>query len=592
MRMIAAVCLCAILPAADGAAMELPLVELDYDVPYYQVTRVEYLEDKEGALAIEDIIALADSGGFTISNEDVNNFGFTSSVYWLRFAVRADGSAPEKQWMLELGYPLIDDVELYFLHADGRLDIRKSGDRRPFSSREIWHRHFVWKIPDVDQSVKTMYMRVKSKGSVRLPLSIWESAYFYRADSKEQVIFGLFYGIHLALVLYNLFLFISVRDTSYLYYSLYLANLTLLLASMTGFSAQYLWPEAYNWANIAVPFFAGLGVYFGVWFTRRFAQSNVYAPGMDMVMSIISYSGLVLIGLLLFIDYSIAVKIATSMGVIILHAIFITIVWSYVRGFRPALYALFSFIPVFIFIFLAILNNIGAVPDSFYPEYGSNIGIALSSLVLSFGLANRINMLDEEKKKAQLSAWKTERRLSLELINAQEKERKRIAAELHDSIGQTMLVIRGKILSVLKAGQSNSNDNETLESASELASQSVTEVREISHNLHPHMLERLGLAKAVESYTQHALETASIDYSINIEPLDNIVQTSNEIHIYRIIQEGINNIVKHSGAAHARVEILNSGNAVENFYRRMMVQGITRMLSRYRQLNRGWVCTV
>jgi two-component system sensor histidine kinase ChiS len=140
---------------------------------------------------------------------------------------------------------------------------------------------------------------------------------------------------------------------------------------------------------------------------------------------------------------------------------------------------------------------------------------------------------------------------SKQLIQSQEKERRRIAAELHDSLSQNLIVINNTIQQV----ESPDGSQQQMQQISSMVMESLDEVREIAYNLHPHQLDRLGLKKAVESVINKVAHATDIQFSLNIDDIDNIFPKDLEITFYRIVQEAINNIVKHSEAQKASVRI-------------------------------------
>ena len=144
---------------------------------------------------------------------------------------------------------------------------------------------------------------------------------------------------------------------------------------------------------------------------------------------------------------------------------------------------------------------------------------------------------------------------SRQLIDSQEGERKRIAAELHDSLGQNLLIIKNRALIALGAAECRGMAREQVEEINASVSEAIDEVREIAYDLRPFQLDRLGLTAALEAMIEKVAGASAIRFSCDIAPLDGLFSKESEIHLYRIVQESVNNIVKHSGAAEARVEV-------------------------------------
>jgi len=141
------------------------------------------------------------------------------------------------------------------------------------------------------------------------------------------------------------------------------------------------------------------------------------------------------------------------------------------------------------------------------------------------------------------------------LLSSQEGERKRIAAELHDSLGQNLLVIKNRALMGLMPKELPDSSREQLDEISTLSSQAIEEVREIAYNLRPYQIDRLGLSRAVEAMIKKVAVASGIRFTTGIEQLKGVLSKDAEISIYRIVQECINNIVKHSEATEASIEM-------------------------------------
>jgi signal transduction histidine kinase len=156
-----------------------------------------------------------------------------------------------------------------------------------------------------------------------------------------------------------------------------------------------------------------------------------------------------------------------------------------------------------------------------------------------------------ERKRAEAAVANVSRKL----IEAQERERKRIAAELHDSLGQHLVVIKNLALISLKNGLGEGRARAQTDEISAEASQALSEVREISYNLRPYQLDRVGLTKAIEAIVKKASWASSIVFAAEIAAIDGLFPKDSEIHFYRIVQEWVNNLVKHSQATEARVAV-------------------------------------
>jgi len=142
-----------------------------------------------------------------------------------------------------------------------------------------------------------------------------------------------------------------------------------------------------------------------------------------------------------------------------------------------------------------------------------------------------------------------------QLIDSMEAERKRIANELHDSIGQELLIIKNRALLALSDLKNKNNVKEQLNEISHTASRAIQETREITNNLRPYQIDRLGLKKSLESIIGRAARTTTISFTSDIDPIDNLIPKEMEIHVYRIIQECVNNIIKHAHATSGKVTI-------------------------------------
>lgn len=151
---------------------------------------------------------------------------------------------------------------------------------------------------------------------------------------------------------------------------------------------------------------------------------------------------------------------------------------------------------------------------------------------------------------------------SRQLIDSQEGERRRIAAELHDSLGQHLLVIKNRALLGELEGGGGSSVRDQFAQISDAATQSIEVVQHIAYNLRPYHLDRLGLTSAIEDVIERVAAASDIQFASHIEPIDGVIPKAMEINFFRIVEECLNNIIKHSASRHASIRMARRDHMV------------------------------
>ncbi len=208
----------------------------------------------------------------------------------------------------------------------------------------------------------------------------------------------------------------------------------------------------------------------------------------------------------------------------------------------------------------------GSNDDGIWNDEGTSLAIIISPpfwgtwwfrigsiliIVLSIGSLIRNKIIKVKKHHQEQEAF------ARQLIETEELERQRIANELHDGLGQNLLVIKN---SILVKQQQEFIEGKSLLEMSELVSQTIHEVRSISHNLRPHLLDQLGLSKTIKSLAKQINEIAAFNLEFEIDDLKNSLEAKAEINLFRIIQECFNNIIKHADAENVFLSIKKMPN--------------------------------
>lgn len=182
---------------------------------------------------------------------------------------------------------------------------------------------------------------------------------------------------------------------------------------------------------------------------------------------------------------------------------------------------------------------------------GTLLTVVFGALMWIYLLRRRL----ERQQAAQLA-------FSRQVLERVEEERRRIAANLHDSLGQVLLAIKNHALMAMQLNPNEQGLKDRLNEISGTTSQAIDEVRQITHGLRPYQLDRLGLTQAIRASINRPSENGSIVFATLVEDIDGLFDKESEIHVYRVVQEAVNNVLKHSGATEATVVIKERSGVV------------------------------
>ncbi len=374
-------------------------------------------EDVRGTATIADVSSPALNESFRPHKHAVLNVGYTQSAYWLRVDLeyRPQSDFSSQLRLLELAYPPLDHVDLYLPDGAGGFRLaERSGDALPFSARALKQSNYLFALNLQPNQPQRLYLRLQSEGSIQAPLLLWQVAAFIEQQPQQLYLFGAIYGVLLGMLAYNLFIYLSVRDTSYLYYILYLASVTLYLASLNGVGVQFFWPHSPWLTNAAPPMLMGAFTLFGAQFIRHFLDTGSFSPRLDRSLLVLALCGAGLIALTLLLGYSISLHVAPYLVLVFIVLAITAGVMALRRKMRTARYFLIAWSAYLAGGLLYALVSLGVVPNTFWSFYSMQIGLALEVTLLSLALADRINAMREERARILRDASQ-----KLELLNAE-----------------------------------------------------------------------------------------------------------------------------------------------------------------------------
>lgn len=365
--------------------------------------KVSDFRDPTGKLEIAEVAGPKLAAHFVPINQDHVNFGYDRAHHWLCFSI--DPGQSRSRLLLEVGLASLDVVEFYTPRPGGGFEVQRAGDHVPWHARPVPHRNHVFRI-DVDAGAPTVYfLRVASANTLTAPLTLWTADAFARHERSAQLVFGMFYGLLIALFLYNLVVFLSLRDRAYLWYVAYVGNFGMGLFVFDGFAFEHLWPENIWVANHALAFFLCLALMFGGLFARAFLDTQRQEPRLDRLMigTIAAAGGLAAVsGTGLVLEYGAIMRVLSFVapcGALLTLWIGVK---ALLRGFKPARYFLLAWSCLLFFVVLGALRNFALFPANPVATYGLHIGLALDVVLLSMALTSRIRALQQGIMDAQV----------------------------------------------------------------------------------------------------------------------------------------------------------------------------------------------
>lgn len=384
-----------LLPALAGA------VEFDEATRHLPLGKVmQVYEDRDGSASIAQVSAPIFASRFRTHREDVLNAGYSNSVFWLKVDLHyvASANALPRQWLLELAYPPMDHIELYLPGSDGEFRLaQRTGDALPYDSRQIRQNNYLFELPLQPGQSTTAYLRLHSQGSVQAPLALWSAEAYMEDQPTRLYVLGMIYGVLLVMAVYNLFIYLSVRDVSYLYYILYIASFGLYQVSVNGAGVAYFWPDSPWWANAATPLFIGAAGLFGCQFARHFLQLGKISRGLDRLLQFLMLGGVLVMVLSVSMRYGIALRMATVLALLFTVSIFAAGLYAWIRGLRVARWFIIAWTAFLLGGLVNTLMVLGYLPNLFITMYASQLGSALEVALLSLALADRINSMREQQ---------------------------------------------------------------------------------------------------------------------------------------------------------------------------------------------------
>lgn len=355
----------------------------------------EYVEDNQN-LALEQIVA-------TASNQKFKPISSASNVleekknYWLKIDLRKIQTGKTSNCIVEFYDFRISELDFYCKNVKGIFESQSVGYSKPFDVREIKHKNFVFEV-DVAKN-DFVYAKIYSAKKTILNGRIVEIEQFIEGSTIDYLLLCLFYGICMAMIVYNFFLYLTINDRTYLFFLFHIIGAVFFSFARDGLGFQLLWPNVpilntygFNFANTFM-------MVWEIMYARSFLNTAKTQPAIDKLLkqALALRIGIYIFTTLVTPQYSNICAYDIAFLLIVLYAGFV----SYKENYRPATYFIIAFVCMMAGYVAFLFGNLLLSPIHPLPSAFMNLGLVGEMLLLSFALASRIKILQKEKIIAQ-----------------------------------------------------------------------------------------------------------------------------------------------------------------------------------------------
>jgi signal transduction histidine kinase len=508
--------------------------------------------------------ATARTAPATLLTEGHLNLGLESNYVWLYFRLQNKGDARTVIF-------LFDRIDIHrlqcFRRRNGQIDtLALTGDALPFQNRPIKINYFAIPIPlEAGEQSEIMVLLDKRHEFISGNVRLCSSENFLEEVRFDSAIVAFFLGMAGFIFLFNFLLWLSLKDSVHLFFMAHLTSTTLYVLSSLGYGFEFIWPELIFSNSLIMTLLSSMWASTNLFLMKRFlgldSSTSRYtraATGLAWYILIISFVGC---SIALFQEQDLPVYIL-QFGEFLLvtwiianAALLVAIFTEQIRRNNEAAYiyvTALSFTVLGTIVYtLTLLNVVNAGP---YTTNWLLPGFLLEQIILAFGLTIRYNRFRQQNLNLQLSLAQERNQTTTQVINAQEAERRRLAADLHDDLGGTLATLRRR-LGDLRQRLRDPQVADALGQLEPLVQKSTHDLRRIAHNLMPPEFDRLGLRHALDQLIQ-SQPVLPTHFSFIVAGQERRLPLEVELNLYRIISELVQNIHKHAEARRAAVQLL------------------------------------
>lgn len=370
------------------------VIDSENSSTYYNINAfLNYYEDFQNKESIESII---ENKQWSKNNTgEVLNFGFVDYPVWIYFSAKLDHGS-NRQFNLVVPYPLLQYAEVFLISNEDNSILWSATLDTALKDEGALRSHQInFALPDVKESSFSIYLKVSSHTSLQVPLEIWPRDQLIVRLNIETLIWGGYFGIIIALMLYNSFLVMSMRDATYAFYVLTLLSVLVLNLSILGFGRCYIWKEA-SITEYTLSISAASISFFQLCFCISFLKAENIKPIIRYAIRFVAVMAL-FVAIYAFYAPEHGAIAVTWVAVLTVSVVMTAGVSSLLSGQVIARYFVIATTSFAIGAALYLANVISILPSSLLTNYSFQVGSVLEVFLYSFALAHRIK--EERRQK-------------------------------------------------------------------------------------------------------------------------------------------------------------------------------------------------
>ena len=402
---------------------------LDQDFEYTSAALyAKYLLDPDHRLTLEQVRSTTQ---WEPMEQRFTSFGFTEDKLWLKLTIQNTG--PSDTFILSLEYPLLDEIHFYYPDQNGEYQQHQTGDQSPFDSRMRKDRFFSFPVELESGEKKTLYWQVSSRDTLIVPLTVSTQDAWEANQRTALMLFGMYYGAILVILLINSFLFFFLRQRAQIYYVALLANYAVVELSLNGTGNVFLWQDYPEFTKLIRPIAIGILSILTVKLTKSYFGLQHIRYGKLNIEPLVLSVGVLAILATLTSSFTLAIQISLVAMIVVTPYVLSAAFHQLLIGKNAARYYLIGWLGFLIGGVMNVLRAFDVIDVNFLSTYGSQIGSLFTLVILNMGLTDQFREVQRHNERSKERIIRQQERLNQQLDAAVKERTQELETQKHEA---------------------------------------------------------------------------------------------------------------------------------------------------------------